>query len=66
MIRSENMVYYNLVMSKEASWEILNRIGQIESLHFQDMQPEIIHSRKNLIYRPSFFLKCKKMWWTFI
>jgi hypothetical protein len=38
------MGYYNLVMSREAAWEIINRLGNIDSLHFQDMLPELMHT----------------------
>lgn len=34
MIRSEKMGFYNLVMSRESAWEIINRIGSIDALHF--------------------------------
>ncbi len=48
MIRSEEMMYYSLVCSKESSWEIINKLGGIDSLQFQDMNPELLHSSKNL------------------
>ena len=35
------MGYYNLVMSREASWEIINKLGNIDCLHFIDMNPDI-------------------------
>lgn len=44
MLRSQKMGYYNLVMSREAAWEIINRLGNIDSLHFQDMLPELMHT----------------------
>ena len=37
MFRSEKMGFYNLVMSREDAWEILNELGEIASLHFIDM-----------------------------
>ncbi len=61
MIRSEKMGYYNLVMSREASWEILNRLGSIDCLHFQDLQPEVMHTRKKLNYRSLIRFKCKEV-----
>ena len=42
MFRSEKMGYYNLVMSREGAWEILNELGEISSLHFIDMFIKII------------------------
>ena len=32
MIRSEKMGYYNLVMSREAAWDIMNYIGTMNCL----------------------------------
>jgi hypothetical protein len=32
MLRSEKMGFYNLVMSKEAAWNIMNKLGSIDCL----------------------------------
>ena len=32
MIRSEQMKLYNLVMFKEAAWDIMNKIGTMDCL----------------------------------
>jgi hypothetical protein len=32
MLRSEKMGFYNLVMSKEAAWNIMNKLGTIDCL----------------------------------
>ena len=39
IFRSKTMGYYNLVMPRESSWEILNEIGNLDSLHFIDQSP---------------------------
>ena len=53
MIRSEEMMYYSLVCSRESSWEIINKLGAIDCLHFQDMHPDLMHTSKKLnIDRP--------------
>jgi V-type H+-transporting ATPase subunit a len=37
--RSEKMGYYNIVLSRENAWEILNDFGEIDALHFIDQDP---------------------------
>ena len=39
IVRSEEMGYYNLIMSRESTWECLNELGEISSLHFIDTDP---------------------------
>ena len=41
MLRREDMGYYNLIMPRESAWHILNQIGNMDALHFIDMQSEI-------------------------
>ena len=41
MIRSEKMGYYNLVLFKEAAREVINQLGNLECLQFEDMNPDI-------------------------
>ena len=37
MFRSEKMGFYNLVMSRESAWYLLNELGSMSNLHFIDM-----------------------------
>ena len=39
LFRSERMGYYHIAMSSESAWEILNDLGQIDSVQFIDMNP---------------------------
>jgi hypothetical protein len=39
MLQSDKMGYYNLLMSNEAAWEIINQLGSQDCLHFIDMNP---------------------------
>jgi V-type H+-transporting ATPase subunit a len=34
------MGYYNLVMSRESAWECLNELGELNALHFIEMDPD--------------------------
>ncbi len=61
MIRSEEMLYYNLVCSRESSWEIINKLGAIDSLHFEDMHPDLMATSKENNIRQTFFQKCQTM-----
>lgn len=36
MIRSEKMGHYKLVLSKDAAWAILNKIGTMKCLQLED------------------------------
>jgi len=36
MLRSETMGYYNLMLPRESAWDILNKIGESNRLHFVD------------------------------
>ena len=41
MFRSEDMGYYNLILSRESAWHSINQIGNIDSVHFEDMQTDV-------------------------
>ena len=41
LLRSEKMGYYNIVMTHENAWQILNELGKIDSVHFLDMENTI-------------------------
>ena len=36
MLRSEKMGLYQLIIPRESSWEVLNKLGYNNSLHFID------------------------------
>ncbi len=41
MFRSNSMKYYNLIISRESAWEVLNQLGDLEALHFVDYDPSL-------------------------
>jgi V-type H+-transporting ATPase subunit a len=54
LFRSERMGYYNLVMPREAAWDVLNELGDNSIVEFIDQNPsEPVFGRpfSNLIKR---------------
>jgi len=39
--RSEPMTHYQLVIPREMSWEVVNYLGSIERVHFEDISNPI-------------------------
>jgi len=38
--RSEKMGSYVLLLQRESAWDILNEIGEMDAIHFEDYDPE--------------------------
>ena len=39
IFRSETMGYYNIEIPRESAWEVLNKLGYDDSIHFVDSEP---------------------------
>jgi len=36
LLRSDTMGYFNIVIPRESAWEVLNELGNVESVEFLD------------------------------
>jgi len=46
LFRSDTMGYFSLVASKEYAWDILNEIGELDSVQFLDLNAQESHFRR--------------------
>ena len=46
MFRSETMQYYDIIFSKDNAWEILDNLGQIGVVDFEDTHPHLMENQK--------------------
>ena len=35
------MSYYNLIISRESAWEVMNQLGDLDCIHFIDADPTL-------------------------
>ena len=35
------MKYYNLIISRESAWEVMNQLGELDALHLVDYDPTL-------------------------
>ena len=46
MFRSETMSYYSMVFSRENSWEVLDRLGVLGIIDFEDLHTDVLENLK--------------------
>ena len=58
ILRSEDMTLYEITIPKDNSWDIMNELGNLNSLHFLDLNKE--EQVFNLQYAP-FIRRCEEI-----
>ncbi|KAL4468898.1 hypothetical protein ABPG72_009168 [Tetrahymena utriculariae] len=43
LMRSDRMAYYNIVIPRESAWEVLNQLGQVQVVQFEDQNAHENH-----------------------
>lgn len=43
LLRSDTMGYFNIVIPRESAWEVLNELGNVESVEFLDQNSNESH-----------------------
>jgi V-type H+-transporting ATPase subunit a len=46
MFRSQLMKYYSLVVPRESAWDVVNVLGDLDCLHFEDHDPTLLASNR--------------------
>jgi len=59
LFRSEEMGHYNLVMPRESVWEILNELGELGELQFEDLNKKNPENRPKAIIE--YIKRCEEM-----